>query len=129
MAIPPRKLENQLENHFFVKCFRKYYFLLKEIWLEAKTENGEIESIFLNIQYLSHLTSNPIGLTPPFVPRGTRLRVVIKNGSDPETEPISLAHVSPLQQANADITAMPSQLDRYCVTKSMGRSLDPQSNR
>lgn len=68
--------------------------------------------------------------TPPFVPRGTRLREVIKNGSDlPITEPISLAQVSPLQHANADITAMPSQLDRYNVAKLIGRSLLPQSKR
>lgn len=79
---------------------------------------------------MTNLTSKPIGETPPLVPRGTRFRVVIKNGSDlPITEPISLAHVSPLQHANADITDMPSQLDRYWVKKSIERSLLPQSKR
>lgn len=79
---------------------------------------------------MCYLTSNPTKETPPLVPRGTRFRVVIKNGSDfPQTEPISLAHVSPLQQANADITAIDSQLERYWVEKSIGRSLLPQSNR
>lgn len=77
-----------------------------------------------------YLTSSPTIETPPLVPRGTRLRVVIKNGSDfPTTEPISLAHVSPLQHANADIIAIDSQLERYCVEKSIGRSLLPQSNK
>lgn len=61
---------------------------------------------------LFYLTSKPMGVTPPFVPRGTRFRVVIKNGLEPMTEPISLAQVSPLQHAKADSTAIPSQLDR-----------------
>lgn len=45
--------------------------------------------------------------TPPFVPRGTLSNDVIKYGSDLESIPSSDAHVSPLQHANADITAMP----------------------
>lgn len=50
------------------------------------------------------LTTNPIIVTPPFVPRGTRSLVVIKNGSVlPNTLPNSLAHVSPLQHANEPI--------------------------
>lgn len=47
------------------------------------------------------LTNNPINETPPFVPFGTRFLVVIRNGSElDKTVPNSLAHVSPLQQAN-----------------------------
>lgn len=76
--------------------------------------NGEIKLFhFCSFSSSTYLTIKPMKLTPPFVPLGTRFRVVIKNGSDPVTEPISLAHVSPLQQANADITAIPSQLGRY----------------
>lgn len=48
-----------------------------------------------------NLSNSPTYETPPFVPRGTLFRVVIRNGSpDPSTVPNSLAHVSPLQQAN-----------------------------
>lgn len=62
----------------------------------------------------TNLTASPIGVTPPFVPRGTRLREVMRNGSElPMTVPISLAHVSPLQHANDDNIAIPSQLDLY----------------
>ena len=42
----------------------------------------------------------PIIVTPPLVPAGTRLKVVIKRGFLPYTDPISEAHVSPLQHAN-----------------------------
>lgn len=88
-----------------------------------------IEKIFEQIA-CTNLTNKPTGVTPPFVPLGTRFRVVIRNGSDfPTTAPISLAQVSPLQQANADITAIPNQLDRYWVVKSIGRSLLPQSSK
>ena len=53
---------------------------------------------------LNYLTTKPIIVTPPFVPRGTLFLVVIKNGLDLQsTVPSSLAHVSPLQQANEPI--------------------------
>uniref|UniRef100_A0A034W9Q9 Uncharacterized protein n=1 Tax=Bactrocera dorsalis TaxID=27457 RepID=A0A034W9Q9_BACDO len=54
----------------------------------------------------------------------------MRNGSFFEsTLPSSLAHVSPLQQAKALITATPNQLERYSLEKSMGRSQLPQSMR
>lgn len=47
------------------------------------------------------LKNIPIGVTPPFVPFGTFLNVVIKTGSVlARTVPNSDAHVSPLQHAN-----------------------------
>lgn len=70
------------------------------------------KTAFHNVQQLSNiqrhiytinknLTNNPIHVTPPLVPRGTRFRDVIRNGSpEPRTVPNSLAQVSPLQHAN-----------------------------
>lgn len=39
-------------------------------------------------------------VTPPFVPLGTGLKEVIRNGWLPKTVPNSDAHVSPFEQAN-----------------------------
>lgn len=58
------------------------------------------------------LTKSPQVETPPFVPRGTFLKVVIKIGSDFESIPSSDAQVSPLQQAKAAITATPEKVSQ-----------------
>lgn len=56
------------------------------------------------------LTIKPKTETPPFVPRGTRFRVVIKIGSDFDNMPSSEAHVSPFAIAKEVIIPTPSQL-------------------